>query len=420
VHSRTLRRALVAITCLAWTADAQAQRIIYDGQRDATAQQTVTAAKEVTSGALFAAMLKNVDAQAKLEVDTEIAFLQERMRARLNSFEVWQDPKAVPPAPPTPGVTFDPNAAALCRKSVDCQLKELQRQHQAALAAPPTQADIDARLAAIKTRATALQAELKALQQASKSTDPFIIRAFDALEEQGGDILDYAQKIADLFKSASPAANGVGNALTKIEEGLDQIISLYKAIASIWRGQQAVSVDPASLRPPPQQVELQLLGVEQEHLKAVAKIEARKELEVAAALTGVNTALRQVTAVLNLDLPAIKAGPRPAIERTLKEAADSHRRQPLLVQWEALHAAAGAVAQLDSAAALATLRQSDELRRYSIRRSAVNISTYDLTIQAAAQRLALYWKGGIKPTELAAFVFYITNSIAVPAIALKD
>jgi hypothetical protein len=405
VNSQILRSGVLALTCLALAADATAQRIIYDGKRDETAQQTVAAAKEVTSGALFAAMLKNVDAQARLEVDTITAFVLERMRARLNAFDVWQDPAAVP------------TAAVACRKSVECQLRDLQQQHKAALGAPPSQADIDARLGVIKKRITELQAELKALQEASKSTDPFIIRAFDALEDPGGDILDYAQKIAGMAKD-SPTAKGVLNALTAIEEGVDHIITLYKAVASIWRGQQAVSVDPASLRPAPQQIELQMLVVEQDHLKTVAKIRARKELEIGVALSDVENALVLVGAVLKQP-SGLKPGPRP-VEATLREAATSHNRQALRTQWEALHAAAGAVAQLDAADALASLRLTDEARRYSIRRSAVNISTYDLTIQAAAQRLALYWKGGIKPTELAQFVFYVTNTIALPAIAVKE
>ena len=419
MHLQPMRGILITLVCLVWAADAQAQRIIYDGKRDATAQLTVTAAKDVTSGALFAAMLKNVDAQAKFEVETVTAFVQERMRARLNAFEVWQDPKAVPVQLPKPGEKFSPQAAGLCRRSVECQLSTLRLEHKEALAAPAiTEAELKTRLATIATRSAALQAELKALQQASKSTDPFIVRAFEALEDPGGDLLKYAEKIAALAGSSS-TARGVGNALAAIEEGLDQILGLYKAIASIWRGQQAVSVDPASLRPPPQQIELQLLAVEQVHLKTIARINARKELEVGVALAGVETGILRVGTVLKQESKTFGQSPRP-IEGTLREAAASHNRQALREQWEALHDAASAIAQLDAANSLATLRLSDEARRYSIRRSTVNISTYDLTIQAAAQRLALYWKGGIKPTELAQFVFYVTNSIALPAIAIKE
>ena len=50
-HTRTLAPALLLVTALA--ADAAAQRIIYDGKSDQTAQQAVTAAGQVTSDALF-------------------------------------------------------------------------------------------------------------------------------------------------------------------------------------------------------------------------------------------------------------------------------------------------------------------------------------------------------------------------------
>ncbi|HTV03545.1 MAG TPA: hypothetical protein VMF13_23535, partial [Luteitalea sp.] len=176
--------------------------MIHDSTRDQTAQQTVSAAKEVTSGSLVAAMLKNVEAQSRLEVETEIAFLQERMRARLYAFEVWQG--AATPVNPLE-----------CRKSVECQLRELQARHKAALAAAPTQAEVDARLAAIKARVTELQAELKALREASKTSDPFVIRAFAALEDPGQDLIDYAQRIVGLA-SDSPTRTGATKALNAI------------------------------------------------------------------------------------------------------------------------------------------------------------------------------------------------------------
>ena len=415
---------LVCVCIVVWTVDAQAQRIIYDAKRDATAQEAAAAAKQVTSGTLFSTMLRNVDAQAKLEVDTVTAFVQEQMRAKLNVLSVWHNPKATPVDP----LKFSLEAARLCPSSVECVLATLRQQHQAALAAPIlTEADLDKRLAAIKARSEELKAELKKLQEAAKTSDPFLIRLFEALDDPGGDILAYAEKIVGFAKAHINEAKGVGEALDAIQSGLDQVLAMYKAIASIWRGQQAVSVDPSSLRPPPQQIELQLLAVEQGHLKTLARIEARKQLEVGAALRGVEEAsaalkrvdatLKGVQTTLKAEKPATLADP---IETTLRAAVTAHDRLALREQLGALHAVASAVAQMDAAAALAKLRTDDEARRYSIRRSAVNASTYDLTIQAAVQRLALYWKGGIKPTELAQFVFYVTNTFALPAIAIKQ
>jgi hypothetical protein len=408
-----MRGVITGLLCLAWAADAHAQRIIYDGKRDTTAQQAAAAAKEVTSGTLFQTMLGNVDAQAKLEVDTEMAFVQERMRARLNAFKVWFDPRTDSP----PGVPLSIQARAACALAVECTLRNLRNLHQTALAAPViTPAELTTRLAAIKAKSEQLKSELKALQDANKSKDPFIVRAFEALDDPGGDLLDYAQKIANFAAEHSDIAKGAAKALDAVEEGLDQVIAIYHAIASIWRGQQAVSVEPISLRPSPQQIDLQLLAVEQAHLKTNARIEARRELEVGAALARVETGLQRLTdAGVARSTETIEA----ALRATPTSTALPTRRDVLTAQLLALHEAAAAVAQMDAADGLARLRLSDEERRYSIRRSGVNASTYDLTIQAAVQRLALYWKGGIKPTELAQFVFYITNTFAIPAIALK-
>ena len=86
-------RWFVLAIVLAPTADANAQRFFHDTKRDQTAQEAAAAVKQVTSGSLFETMLRNVDAQARLEADTEMAFVQERMRAKLNAFRRWSDPE---------------------------------------------------------------------------------------------------------------------------------------------------------------------------------------------------------------------------------------------------------------------------------------------------------------------------------------
>jgi hypothetical protein len=120
------------------------------------------------------------------------------------------------------------------------------------------------------------------------------------------------------------------------------------------------------------------------------------------------------TQSIEATLKASAAAPHPA---GVDEAAV---REPLRFQLLVLHDAAAGIAQMDVAARLADLRGSDELRRYSIRRSAVAANTYDVAIQAAVQRLGAYWKRGVKPTDLAQFIFYVTNTFALPAIAIKQ
>ena len=72
--------------CLLCAGQAHAQtRFIYDADRDTTAQQAATAAKDIASGSLFETMLRNVNTQAKVEVDTTMAELREQTRATLTA-----------------------------------------------------------------------------------------------------------------------------------------------------------------------------------------------------------------------------------------------------------------------------------------------------------------------------------------------
>ena len=361
-------------------------------------------------------MLRNVDAQSKIAADTEMGFVEQQMRAKLQAFIVWHDPRARP-AQPLPAGRF---LAGLCFGSVRCELESVERRLSAALPTSASAQEITARLKRIEDRQKELAAAIKAIEAAKKNDDPAIVHAFALLEDPGKDVLDHAQKLVGLVMAEgnlSPGqehlAKGVAGALGEIEKGLDQALALYAAVKGIWEGYKAVSVDPASLRPPQERIDLQLLAVERDHLKARARILARKQVEVGAALM-------QVTGVLSR-LGALKlTDATERVDATVNAAVAAKDAERTFGLVRVLHDAAAVVAQVDASAALADFRLADEERRYSIRQSAVNTSTYDLTIQAAVQRLARYWKGGIKPTELAQFAFFLSNTIAIPAIAAKQ
>jgi len=392
-------RLWLVVVCLACAGEANAQRLFHDKDRDAVAQKAAEAAKQVTSGTLFETMLRNVDVQAKLEIDTTMAYVQEQMRAQINAFERWHD---------TQGVA--------CEKSVECALLVLKRKHEGALATV-SQDQLDERLSNIKERQERLKTELEALQEASKSQDPAVVQVFAALQDPGKDLLDQANKIAAV---GGKSTAGVTNALDAIANGLDQIGALFAALKGIWAGQRAVSVDPRSLRPPQQQTDLQLLAIEKNSFEVLARINAREQLETGSAVDIVVSALNGLERLPTPRPECGAASPPESIEASLKTAADCHDRPRLVGLLLTLHKASAAVAQMDAAARLADLRRSDEERRYSIRRSLVNARTYDQTIQAAVERLGLYWKSGIKPGELVQFAFYLANTIAVPAIAIKQ
>jgi len=219
-------RILVAALLVTWACDARAQRIIYDADRDATATQAAAAAKDVTSGVLFDTMLRNVDAQAKLEAEGMLGHVHEQMRARLIALDSWFIPNVDPPAADQTREVRLENSRK-CPTSIECFLRDLRAKHVKALTeASGSGANVATRLAAIQKQKVALEAELKALQEeAKKAKDPRIDQAFALLEEHGKLLLDYADKIAKLGNEEG-RFKGASKALEQIGAGLDQVIKM--------------------------------------------------------------------------------------------------------------------------------------------------------------------------------------------------
>ncbi len=403
-------RLIAVLTVIVSTANClRAQRVVYDQARDKTAQDAQSAAKEVTSGALFDKMLHNVDLQGKQEIDTTMAFVEQQMRSKIENFIYWNHPGdrvvTVIPGPAFIGQTC---------QSVVCELKSLQIKLNAFLAdsSPLTGEQIRDRLAELDEKKKALDQALKQLQDSSKSKDPAVVQAFSFVNNNGKDLIDYAQKVSKLGDDSGHPIKGLSSALTQVGDGLDQMLSLYNAVKSIWDGYHAVSLDVTSLRPPQEQTDLQLLALEQDHIRTIALIRAREYAELSATLNRVATALSRLKGAGVLEST-------DRVEETLRQQVKAHNREQLRRLLDALNESAASVAEEDAAGRLAELRLSDEQRRYSIRQSAINSSTYDQTIQAASQRLTLYWKSGIKSAELAQLIFYIANTAGVSAIAAK-
>ena len=167
-----------------------AQRIIYDAARDKTAQDAVTASKDVGAGSVFDTMLRNMDTQAKRETATALDFARQQMRARLESFTYWKDKRDT--------IATSEFDSSTCF-SVECELNAVKATIEAKLIPGELPADqIAKRLAALTVKKKELDAAIKALKDASKSKDPLVVQAFAMVDEDGKDVLDYAGKIAKL------------------------------------------------------------------------------------------------------------------------------------------------------------------------------------------------------------------------------
>jgi hypothetical protein len=388
----------------------QAQRVLYNPKQDQTAQDAVAAAKDIAAGTLFNTMLRNVDGQSRQEADTTLAYLKEQMRSKLAAASVWNAADDKRDSVKAGTLIHD----AKC-KSLRCQLEVIQRRLNETLPAP-TQAEVDKKVNEIAVKKDELSKAVEQLKARAEATkDPVAIQILSHLGD-AKDALAYADQIKTLIGNAA-----LGKALDEVSSGLDQAILLYNTVKGIWDGYKAVQVDPTSLRPAREVTELRLLGLEEEHIKRLSRIRANEQLETGAALQGIGEALGSLQRAQVWEST-------DSIEDTLRLAAmgDPKRNPPLTPDskrvrdlLDTLFQSAAVLATQDAAKRLAANRISDEERRYSILRSAVNSSTYDETIQAAVQRLAVYYKGGIKPADLAQLIFFVTNSIAVPTIAAK-
>jgi len=355
-----------------------AQRVFYDSKRDAQAQAAAEASKYVLSGSLFEAQLRNLEQLGTQQLETVMGWQEVKMRAALNRFTKWSDVRTVLDR-------VDDRLAPFLDTSDDEQALAAQR------------------LQEIKTRVAQIPKTLQGLQQKNSERKDIV-----------GDILSHvsdAQEVVDFADSTFYEDNPAKvKALNEVIATLEQVQNLYASVKSILAGAAAVGVPVASLRPNPLQTELELLRVEQEHLKTLGLLRARQALEVGEIKKMVDHAKSYVSN-FSADEP---------IETTLMNLQTRSGRDHLELALYALHYAAAVAAQQETSADLASLRKSLEERRYSIQRSAVNASTYEQTARAAAVRLTLYWQSGLKPKDLAELLYHVSTAASLPILAANQ
>ena len=385
-----------------------AQHVLYNQNQDKTAQDAVAAGKEITSAGQFDKMLHNLDNQATQESNTALAFTKEDMRASLAAMEVWRN-KDQPSL--DPGDTM--GLAPLCKKSVRCTLELIQnRLTKGSIFLPADSAAIAKRLVEIQAKSEELKTAVAQLQAAAKTKDPAALQLLSHLGN-AKDLVAYGQKIQKLTDNAS-----LGTALSQVSDGLDELIALYNTTKGIWDGYEAVNVDISALRPTREAIQLKALALEEDHLKTLTRIRANESLEVGDQLGTLQEAIASLKRAKLWDS-------EETITKTLQSAArEGNAASPpdatsLRTVFDALMLVTAVIAPSDTGVRLADTRESDEYRRYSLRLNALNTSTYDTTVQNALQRLEVYYKGGLKPSDLAQLIFYISNSVSVPVIATK-
>jgi hypothetical protein len=360
---------------------AHGQRL-YDKGRDEAAQEALKLADEVESGALFEKQLKNLSLLSQQDFATYFLGARRSMRASIDSFATWTEVSAV--------VNGADNAVTL--------------------PASVTAADAEAALADVKAKLAAAAKALDELKQSLVAADdPSTSRILDGLGDLKS-LADYADKLAKGIGDEKNRA-AITAQSKQIAATLDTLTGLYGRYAERLNNIKKLDQTLDGLKVPVQTVALQALQVDEEHWKTVGAINARREAE--------QGDIRDIIDDYRVRAKRLGRSEGEKITVTLEEMVKSGNRDGLNDAFLALYGAAALAARGTSPAKLAELRLAQEEHRYSIRRSAIMARAYEVTVSTGVKRLVLYYKGGIKPEQIAQIVQAIATLAIPPAILAR-
>ncbi len=402
------------------------QRVFYDAARDKTAQDAQKAADGLASGALFDQMMRNVAAQERVAVTAQIEMESQASRAVWNSIKHWRWNNAAHPAieeQEIPGVPLGVTGAGgsvcdaylgkktvgVCR-SLRCLLEQLEERLD--LDTEADRREVPARLKAIEDQRQLLTEKLKQIKD--KSENPDIQKMVDDRLGQLQDTVKFAQEVAkSVGRPNVEDLTTAGKALQSIQNSFADISRLYGSVLQgIVASEWAVSVDPSALRPPREKTDLELLAADEEYFRRLGLIRARTYVLIGQIHRSIKSA----------KLLLVNAGVWDSygtIEGSIIALGSPNDRVRLENILKALHISAKALSIGAGVVHTACLQESFERRLLAIQHTAVESHLYEQTLQAAAKRLAIYWKAGIKPADLAQMLFNLASAASLPVLAGK-
>ena len=346
-------------------------QILYNEAKDKKAQEAQATAKDIASGSLFQKELRNLDALSRVQIDGQIASAQTEYLTALDGFVQWKDIRA--------------------------KLKEIEDGLKVSTG-KISQADLLARLQKISSLQAALNAS--AVSVTAKNPENSSIKAILDNLDKGESALKFAETL-------KPGDKNLSKALDTIESILEQTQALYDSFSKAQASVTETKKQLASLKIPAEQTELELLALEASSLNRQGLILARQELESGAVLDHIGLARALLSSTRDTDM----------ITDTLRNSlTDRDRLGTLLL---GLHEAAAAVVTNTLPEKLAALRRTQETWRLSIQSSSGAALAYEQILNGAATRLALYYKGGIKPGQIAQLLYNLSGLVSLPVLAAK-
>ena len=362
----------------------------YNPRLDGLGQDVQRAAGDVANGQIFGTQLANLDTVSNLATDRIFTSARRAAIARLEGTRTWR--------------SFCDRVDNAKTRVLPSDTKDWVNQITI----------LETKLATAQSRAEAASAKLKSFA--------------DLLEEVGkAEQVIEAGKFLQEHKLANITPTDL-RVVGKLQEAIDNLGVVLNGIAS--------QAKPASTRSAAEEMKVDLAKAEIDHLQTLIQIEEKRldgQHDLKSILTAIENTLSCVRPttppgssswVCTLTFTDASGVPSPENLSDTEEIEATIRRfryDPLRLKSVVylLENFAALAARADTPVRIAELRSAIEERRFAIRRDAIMARTYEQILLIGAQRIAIYYKGGIKPETLAQFANALATAGLIPTIALK-
>ena len=392
---------------------------LYNKQLDDEAQSALDLAKDLAKGGLFDKELHNVDLLSQQSLARIFTSARRLTLQRIAELATWKD---VEDLKDHVGKSLSLNDFAGTTDLADAKAKLSEALDAAKKKAPPNKSkdaadDVFADFKAIGAGADSALAAAEPLRQKLVGAGPATIthadiRAageFTRLLTQFSDVYDRYQTATAVAASSAGIVDQTRVDLLCAE--LDHVVMLLK----IWARRDAETSQTSDL--------LARLGRRLDCIRTSQNrvvncpIPAGQRVE-----TGASTeaTLRQFVSLAKDSQAAADRNSDQAPGQRMKQFTDAEaERKKVRYVLESLYLSAAVASRADLPVRLAESRMAQEEHRYAIRCNAIVAQSYERIVSAGAERLALYYKGGVKPEVLAQLVQSMATLGLIPVAALR-
>ena len=392
---------------------------LYNKQLDDQAQSALDLAKDLAKGGLFDKELHNVDLLSQQSLARIFTSARRLALQRIAGFSTWKD---IEDLKDHVGKSLSLNDFAGSQDLANAKTKLSEALDAAKKKAPPNKG---------KDAADNVFADFKAIGSGADSA------------------LAAAEPIREKLAGAGPAA--ITHADIRAAGELTKLLTQFSDVYDRYHAATATVATSAGIV---DQTRLDLICAELDHVVTLLKIWARRDAETSQTsdllaqlghrLDCIRTSQNRVA---NCPIPAAQRVETGAsIEATLRQfvglaresqaAADRNSDQPSAQRikqftdaegerkkvryvLESLYLSAAVASRGDLPVRLAESRMAQEEHRYAIRCNAIVAQSYERIVGSGVERLALYYKGGVKPEVLAQLVQSMATLGLIPVVAVR-